>query len=66
MAADLNKAALGNAYKELVVVAPPKILAELRRVFSKDTQGRIAAELPKVLTHHTIPEIEKLLAAHEM
>ena len=66
IAADFNKAALGNAYKELVVVAPPKILAELRRVFSKDTQGRIAAELPKDLTHHTIPEIEKLLAAHEM
>ena len=65
VAADLNKGALANAFKELVVVAPPKILAELRKQFSKHTQDKIAAEIPKDLTHHTIPEIEKLLAAHE-
>ena len=46
-------------------MAPPKILAELRRKFSKHTQDRITAEIPKDLTHHTIPEIEKLLAAQD-
>ncbi len=66
VAADLNKQALANAFKDLVVVAPPKILAELRKQFSKHTQDRIAAEIPKDLTHHTIPEIEKLLAAQEV
>ena len=66
LAADLNKGALAQAYKELVVVAPPKILAELRREFSKHTQERIAAEIPKDLVHHTIPEIEKLLAAQDV
>ena len=66
IAEDLNAAAYDHRFKELVVVAPPKILAELRNAFSKEVQGRIAAELPNDLTHHTIPEIEKLLAAHEM
>ncbi len=66
IAAELNRAALEQAFKELVVVAPPKILAELRKAFSKHTGDRIAAEIPKDLTHHTIPEIEKLLAAHEV
>jgi protein required for attachment to host cells len=66
IASDLNKASLGHAFKELVVVAPAKTLAELRRVFSKEIQAKIAAELPKDLTHHTIPEIETLLAAQEV
>jgi protein required for attachment to host cells len=63
LAADLNKASMEHAFKDLIVVAPPKTLAELRREFSKDLQGKIAGELAKDLTHHTIPEIEKLLLA---
>jgi protein required for attachment to host cells len=49
--------------KALIVVARPKIPAELRPAFSKEVQALIAAG---DLTHHTIPEIEKLLAAHDM
>jgi protein required for attachment to host cells len=64
LADELNKAAHEHAFRELVVVAPPKTLAELRRELSKDAQGRIAAEIAKDLTHHTIPEIEKALAMH--
>ena len=65
IAAELNAAAYAHAFKALVVVAPPKTLAELRAVFSKDVRDRIEAELAKDLTHHTIPEIETLLAKHE-
>ena len=64
IAEDLNRAAREQLFKELVVVAPPKTLAELRREWSKDTQKRIVAEIPKDYTHHPIPEIESMLLTH--
>ncbi len=60
----INRAAHANAFKELVVVAPPKVLAALRPEFSKEASGRIIAELDKDLTKHPISEIERLLTAH--
>jgi protein required for attachment to host cells len=59
----INKAALSHAFEQLVVVAPPKILGELRREFCKETQTKIVAEIDKDLTNHTIVEIERLLTA---
>ncbi|MCW6506538.1 host attachment family protein [Lichenifustis flavocetrariae] len=64
LAEDINTAAREQLFKELIVVAPPKTLAELRREFGKDTQKRIVGELAKDYTHHTIPEIESLLLTH--
>jgi protein required for attachment to host cells len=64
LAEDINNAAREQLFKDLIVVAPPKTLAELRREFAKDTQKRIVGELAKDYTHHTIPEIEKLLLSH--
>ena len=63
IAEHINKAALLAAFKQLVIVAPPKILGDLRREFSKETETKILAEIPKDLTHHTIAEIERLLTA---
>lgn len=59
----INKAAQSAAFPELVIVAPPKILGDLRREFTKETESKIVAEIPKDLTHHTIAEIESLLTA---
>jgi protein required for attachment to host cells len=66
VAADLNAAAHSQAFKRLIVVAPPKIHGEHRQAFSGEVQKKIGAEINKDLTHHTIPEIEKLLARHEL
>jgi protein required for attachment to host cells len=44
-----------------VIAAPPKILGELRREYSKKLQTRILAEIDKDLTHHTFPEIARIL-----
>ena len=63
IAEHINNAALLAAFKQLVIVAPPKILGDLRREFSKETETKILAEIPKDLTHHTIAEIERLLTA---
>jgi len=47
----------------LVVVAPPKTLADLRNAFHADVRARILAEINKDLTKHPVGEIEKHLTA---
>ena len=64
MAGEVNKAASENEFREIVILAPPKCLAEIRRDLSPDAKRRVVAEIAKDYTHHPIPEIEKLLAAH--
>ena len=59
----INKVALSGAFNQLVIVAPPKILGDLRHKFTRETETKIIAEVPKDLTHHTIAEIERLLTA---
>lgn len=48
--------------KALIVVAPPRTLAELRKAFHSDVKECILAEINKDLTKHPIAEIEKHLA----
>ena len=66
VAAELNRAAHDNEFKEIIIVAPPKTLAEIRRDLSGETHRKVVAEIPKDLTHHPIPEIEKLLPSYEI
>jgi protein required for attachment to host cells len=47
----------------LVVVAPPRTLADLRSAFHADVQARIIAEINKDLTKHPVGDIEKHLTA---
>jgi protein required for attachment to host cells len=47
--------------KALVVVAPPRTLADLRHAFHPDVQKRIIAEIEKDLTKHPVAEIEQHL-----
>lgn len=47
----------------LIVVAPPRTLADLRTAFHADVRSRIIAEINKDLTKHPVSEIEKHLAA---
>jgi len=43
----------------LVIVAPPRVLADLRRTFHPDVKARIVAEIDKDLTKHPVWEIER-------
>lgn len=47
--------------RALVVVAPPRTLAELRDAFHADIKDLILAEINKDLTKHPVGEIEKYL-----
>jgi len=58
----LYRMAHENRFNALVVVAPAKVLGNLRKAFHKEVADRITAEVPKDLTSHAIPEIENLLA----
>jgi len=61
-AADLLKRrAIANDYEQLIVIAPPGTLGELRKHYDKHVEQRIAGEIPKDLTGHPIPDIEQAL-----
>ncbi|MFI5015176.1 MAG: host attachment protein [Hyphomicrobiales bacterium] len=61
VAAAMEKLVRERKVKALVVVAPPRTLADLRDAFHADVKGRIIAEIDKDLTKHPIGEIEKHL-----
>jgi protein required for attachment to host cells len=48
-------------FDELVVVAPPKMLGDLRAAFHPEVAHCIIAEVPKDLTSHPVPELAKAL-----
>lgn len=52
-----------NRFEKLIVIAPPKILGNLRRAFHMEVIDRIVGEIPKELTSHPVSQIEKLIAA---
>jgi protein required for attachment to host cells len=51
-----------NLFDRLIIVAPPKILGQLRQAFHAEVIDRIATEIPKELTSHPVSEIGKLVA----
>jgi protein required for attachment to host cells len=58
----INKAALAKRFRDLVLVAPPKALAEIRPRLRPEARERLVAEINKDLTNHPVYEIEKILA----
>ena len=61
VAAAMEQMVRASKVKALIVVAPPKTLAELRNAFHPDVKACIVAEINKDLTKHPLGEIEKHL-----
>jgi len=59
----LKKRALKNEFDQLIIVAPPRTLGELRKHYHKEVEKRLAGEIAKDLTGHPVLEIEKILMA---
>jgi protein required for attachment to host cells len=57
----LKRRALAHEFEKLIIVAPPKTLGELRKHYHKEVSSRLAGELAKDLTGHTVPDIETAL-----
>lgn len=59
----LNSQVLDGKIKSLIIVAAPRTLGEMRKGYHKSLSDVLIGEIDKDLTGHTIPEIEKALAA---
>lgn len=59
----LNKQVLDGKIKNLVIVAAPRTLGELRKGYHKSLTEVLLGELDKDLTGHSMHDIEKALAA---
>jgi protein required for attachment to host cells len=62
VASVLEKLVRERNVKALVVAAPPRTLADLRRSFHPQVQSIVIAEIDKDLTKHPVDQIEKHLA----
>jgi protein required for attachment to host cells len=63
VAATLERIVRERGVEALVVVAPPRTLADLRKNFHSEVKKKIIAEIDKDLTKHPVDQIEKHLAA---
>lgn len=59
VAAAMQRMVRASKAKALIVVAPPRTLADLRNAFDADVKACVLAEIGKDLTGHTVGEIEK-------
>jgi protein required for attachment to host cells len=59
----LEKLVRERNVKAIVIAAPPRTLADLRRIFHNDVKSRIIAEIDKDFTKYPVNEIEKRLLA---
>ncbi|THV23008.1 host attachment family protein [Peteryoungia ipomoeae] len=59
----LNRQVLDGKIENLVIIAAPRTLGEMRKAYHKALSAVLVKELDKDLTGHSIPEIEKALEA---
>ncbi len=60
----LEEAALAAPEAQIVVIAPPRTLGEVRKHYGRATQARLAAEIDKDLAGHVTEDIVRAIAAH--
>ena len=61
VAALLNAQALSGAFDDLVVIAAPKTLGELRKHWGKPLQAKLVGEIAKDLTGQSADQITKAI-----
>ncbi|MBM9594328.1 baeRF12 domain-containing protein [Roseitranquillus sediminis] len=59
----LYKRAHEGAFKRIVLVAPPRVLGELRNKMHQEVAQRVVGEVDKTLTNHPIDKIQEILKA---
>lgn len=57
----LYKHAHKGKFSELILVAPPKVLGEMRKDLHKEVADKVIAEVDKDLTNHPVDQIEKVV-----
>lgn len=59
----LNRQVLGGQINNLIIIAAPKTLGELRKHYHQKLSAVLIGEIAKDLTGHSTQEIEKAVAA---
>ncbi|WP_340588636.1 host attachment protein [Erythrobacter alti] len=59
----LNSKAIAGEMDDLVVIADPKTLGEMRRHYHVELENRLAGEIDKALTNEPLDRIEKALVS---
>ncbi|QUL37546.1 host attachment protein [Erythrobacter sp. JK5] len=59
----LNAKAIANDLHDVLVIADPKTLGEMRQHYHSELKSRLVGELDKTLTGQTSDEIERIIAA---
>lgn len=57
----LNEGALKQDYAQLILVADPQTLGEMRPQLHKETQDRLLCEIAKTLTNSPVEDIQRAL-----
>lgn len=61
IAGQLYKLAHRGMFEEIILVAPPTVLGQMRKKLHKVVEDKVAGEVPKTLTNMPIAQIETLL-----
>lgn len=59
----LNKRVLDGDISDLVIIAAPRTLGELRKSYHKKLSDVLRGEIAKDLTGHALPDVEKAIAS---
>ena len=62
-AAMLNTRVLDGKIDNLIIVAAPRTLGELRKHYHKSLSAILVGEIPKDLTGHSLADVEKTIVA---
>lgn len=62
IAEELHRMTHARELDELVVIAPPRMLGQLRAAFHRDVAQRVIAEAAKDLAARSVPELAKWLS----
>ncbi|MAZ82957.1 MAG: Host attachment protein [Rhizobiales bacterium] len=61
----LYRQAHKQKFKDLILIAAPSVLGEMRKELHKEVSDKIIAEIDKDLTNHPVDKIEQLVLADD-
>jgi len=64
-AAETLERAAGQSQADIVLIAAPRALGEMRKHIPRRLAGRIVAEIPKDMVHRETDDIAKVISAHQ-
>ena len=60
---ELNRRVLAHDFESLAIIAPPKLLGELRKHLRKEVERRVVCTISKEMSGRPTPDIEALIVS---